>query len=720
MMKKTFFKLSLLTACTGLILPACHSTSHPEQADFLLESIGIQVTPEENREYSYTDKKSGYWYGTTHQDSTSYWSGWNIAKKRIFSDYALSIDHEPLKRTRTACTVYPHKLVRTWEKAQESFYLIDNRPILYIQLEKVVGDSIAIDLNPDLLTGLQPSEAGAVYGLQEDKAHQLLLAPSKATGFKVTEQGIKAPASSEGFLIAYGTAEECQKLVEAFRKEGTQWLEEREARMNGLITDFNPIRTNLSELDKALNWLTLTTDELITEQQGMGIYAGLPWFNEYWGRDMFISMPGACLVSGQFDVAKQILLDFAQLQDTDPQSATCGRIPNRANLEGILYNTTDGTPRFVIQAYELLEYSGDTAFIKEIYPAIKLSIESSCRNFTDEKGYLTHADADTWMDVKRNGIPGSPRGNRANDIQALWVKQLETGSKLAAKLGDTETAERWERLSQKVKSNFEHDFCDKAQALIYDHLNTDGTPDLQIRPNQLYCFDLIQDDDFKKKVTRRCWEELVYPWGVASLSQKDLQFHPQHENWHYYHKDDAYHNGTIWLWNNGIAMQRMIEYGQVETAWQLFQNMNRQALKEGAVGSLSENADAHPRKGNTWVNRSGTFLQAWSNAEHLRVWYQYFLGIRPDMLNGVLTIEPKLPKEITSLHTEVRIGKGILHYTYQNGTFDFRLEGEEAEIRFIEPQPTQEPLFDGVTFCAPAPLDEYPCFQTYHEKALSY
>ena len=42
---------------------------------------------------------------------------------------------------------------------------------------------------------------------------------------------------------------------------------------------------------------------------------------------------------------------------------------------------------------------------------------------------------------------------------------------------------------------------------------------------------------------------------------------------------------------------RMIEYGQKEMAWQLFKNMNRQALVEGAVGSLSENADAHPREG---------------------------------------------------------------------------------------------------------------------------
>ena len=217
------------------------------------------------------------------------------------------------------------------------------------------------------------------------------------------------------------------------------------------------------------------------------------------------------------------------------------------------------------------------------------------------------------------------------------------------------------------------------------------------------------------------WEELVYPWGVASLVQWDLQFHPQHENWHYYHKDDAYHNGTVWLWNNGIAMQRMIEYGQQETAWKLFQNMNRQALHEGAVGSLSENADAHPREGHSWAGRSGTFLQAWSNSEQLRVWYQYFLGIRPDLMSGTVTVEPKLPADITELQTSVKIGRGTLYYTYKNGKFDVRLEGEDAKVNLILPQAAApNPIFDGIDFCQPRPLEHYPCFDTYHEEALTY
>ena len=76
------------------------------------DSIGVEVTAEENREYSYTDKKAGYWYGTTHQKELQWYSGWNVAKKRILADYTLSIDGKQLDRSEAECTVYPDRLVR--------------------------------------------------------------------------------------------------------------------------------------------------------------------------------------------------------------------------------------------------------------------------------------------------------------------------------------------------------------------------------------------------------------------------------------------------------------------------------------------------------------------------------------------------------------------------------------------------------------------------------
>ena len=675
--------------------------------------LDIKVTKSENREYSFTDKKSGFWYGRTHQDQPVDWyAGWNVAKKRVLSDYSLFVDGKRMKRVDAIdVKVNPLHIKRQWNTVEEELMLLDNHRMLVIHVNAPKAKNLSLSLT--FPNDADKSMVG-VYALD---------------GSAVRKQGGKfsVSASQKGFLLVYGTDKEKSMLAASFRADGDKLIAGRRGRIENIIKNTNPVQSNLPELDKALQWITLTMDELVTEQQGKGIYAGLPWFNEYWGRDMFIAMPGATLVTGQFDYTKEILKDFSKFQDRNPDSPTCGRIPNRANLEGIIYNTADGTPRYVIETEELLNYCGDTSFLKDIYPSIVLSTDQSLSRHTDSNGYLMHEDADTWMDVKRNGIPGSPRGNRANDIQYLWYKQLMAASRLAKLMNDDVHVKTWMQAAEKVARNFERDYCNKTDVIIYDHLNADGTPDMQFRPNQLFCFDLIGDETFKQKVTRRCWEELVYPWGVASLSQKDPQFHPQHENWHYYHKDDAYHNGTVWLWNNGIAMQRMIEYGQKEMAWQLFKNMNRQALVEGAVGSLSENADAHPREGKSRAGLSGTFLQAWSNSEQLRVWYQHFLGIRPDMMNKTIYVEPRLPEEITDLETSMMVGNGKVCISYHDGEFACRLDnlpGVRLVVKMesaskIERDKTN-PIFHNLDFCRPQPLDHYPCFDVRHDPPLSY
>ncbi|MBR6757339.1 MAG: hypothetical protein IKM35_02525 [Bacteroidaceae bacterium] len=765
-------RVSLLTLLTIVLFTACRENPQPVMS---VDKLGIEVTPEQNREYSYSDKHRSYYYGRTHQDHFAEWyAGWNIKQRRIVSDYDLYVDTTHLSRRQAQVTVYPHYLNRRFDHAVEQMAMVDELPILSIRLTDIEGDSIAIALDTTLISQPRYDNGILWYTPRETPDSCLAVAPQADVVTRYVNGSLQAPASAQGFILTYGTRQTCIENIAIFRSQADSLLNARKERMNNLIMKSNPIKSNIDSLDHAIAWLLLTTDQLVTHQQGYGIYAGLPWFNEYWGRDMFISMPGATLVNGEFDITRQILSDFSRLQDVDPKSPTLGRIPNRANVDGILYNTTDGTPRFVMQVADYVRYSGDTAFIRHIYPAVYLCTNAAIAHFTDTAGYLCHADADTWMDVKRKGIPGSPRGNRANDIQALWYQQLTDAAYMARYMGYEITAVEWETRAEIMREAFMRDYCDTVQFFIADHLNPDGSRDMQVRPNQLYALDLVDDYNFRRQVTRRVWEELVYPWGVGSLSQLDDNFHPQHENWHYYHKDDAYHNGTVWLWNNGHAMQRMIEMGQPDIAWQLFKNMNRQALAQGAVGSLSENADAHPREGAAWANRSGTFLQAWSNAEQLRVWYQYFLGIRPDMVNHVITLNPCLPSDVTSITYSQRVGKGDIIGTYERTTdktiYAYMLRNEDALLRIeiplfapidieahdadailltvqdgrltlqvknadgtsreesvYEPDPTMvqrdaenKVFFEGTQFCQPIHRDNLHAFDTYHEEALTY
>lgn len=677
---------SILLAATSFFMLSCNDNLS-ELSPLTLDELGISIPSGHSREYSYTDKNGGFYYGTTSTDDWADWyAGWNINAKRIFADYRLYVDGQRLLRQDARTVVYPDRLVRSYGRAVETFRLTDEPKLLYISLDSVKGNRIALMPIGENLTDARKDGNSVLYTPKESPENVVRIAPATEVEIAFTDSLIGAPLSAGGFLIAFGTEEDSRNSIEGFRRDGKDWLATRSQRIQSLL-NHNPLKTNQDSLDHALAWIMLTNDQLITSQHGgYGMYAGLPWFTDFWGRDMFISMPGAVLCTGQFDMARNILSSFARYQDTDPASPTYGRVPNRLNLEGILYNTTDGTPRFVMQVYDYLKYTGDVEFIREIYPAVKIATDASLRLYTDDKGYLTHDDADTWMDAKRQGMyPCSPRGNRAVDVQALWYAQLTCATHLARYIYQKGDALAWDKAANRLRKNFEADFVDAANMIIYDHLNADGSGDTQFRPNALYALDLISDSLLKMHETKEVWQRLVYPWGVSSLDQEDDQFHPYHEQWYRYHKDDAYHNGTIWLWNNGMAMQRMIEYGQPEPAYALFKNMNRQALAEGAVGSLSENADAWPRAGQTWVRRSGTFLQAWSNSEQVRAWYQYFMGIRPEMHNHFITIAPQLPAEVKEVDSEVELGDGTLRMKISKksvgGDYNFQWSGTPVTLR---------------------------------------
>jgi glycogen debranching enzyme len=430
----------------------------------------------------------------------------------------------------------------------------------------------------------------------------------------------------------------------------------------------------------------LTTDSLVTRQRGDGIYAGLPWFNEYWGRDSFIALPGATLVTGRFEEARAILTSFAQFQQRDRASRFYGRLPNIVKPGSIDYHTTDGTPRWVIALQDYVRYTGDTSIVRELYPNVQASIDGALANFTDASGYLVHADNETWMDARRepDKVSYSPRSTRANDIQALWYQQLLAGAAFARLQGDAPSARRWQATAERLRANFERDFVDASSARVADHLDASNVRNLQQRPNALFALPLIADPDVAARALRASWEALVYPWGVATLDQVDPNFHPYHFAPERYHKDAAYHNGAVWPWLNGIAMQGMLERGQVEPAWRLFANTNAIAASRGVVGGLPENLDAYPHPGETEPRLTGTYLQAWSNAEQLRTWYQGFLGVQPELDRGVVRLVPRLPDDLGSVEFVARVGQGTLHARFERidggRRYTWRLEGLHTDV----------------------------------------
>jgi glycogen debranching enzyme len=624
----------------------------PARIPITANEMMISVEKDSSREVAYSNKEAGVFYTETNGDHRSGWQGWRIMSTEMMEDYSISVDGRRLNKKNATARVYPHQIIREYpDGIEERMTLLDSIDALVVELSNVAGKQISAR---SLFTD-SPNPADYEVSFEQNV---LLIARKRhldrtqnenypvwigiTTTSPISEVDYHADSIGQSFststlnsslrihnstfvFVAVDTKSQTIALAKYVAQNYTTLIEKRKKRMEDLL-NYSYVRTNNKRFDKALYWAKISMDALIMNQRGKGIFAGLPWFDNYWGRDSFISLPGATLVTGNFKDAKEILKSFAAWQDTNPSSTNYGRIPNLVTTNSIAYNTADGTPRFVSALYNYIKYSGDTTFMREMYPVVKRSIEGTIKYHMDSLDFLTHGDAETWMDAVGPDGPWSPRGNRAVDIQSLWWNQLVIAADMAFALSDKMNNQLWKSMHNRMSDNFKKYFIDTTTGLYYDHLSADGTPNKQVRPNQLFAYGVIGAGE---RMLRTVTNKLVYRYGIASLSQDDENFHPYHNYEPYYVPDAAYHNGIVWQWLSGRWIDLVAEYSTSDCAFQVTDNMVCQILERGAIGTLSELIDAAPRKDEKEPRLSGAYSQAWSIAEFIRTFYQTYLGLNP-------------------------------------------------------------------------------------------
>ncbi|MCX6150017.1 MAG: GH116 family glycosyl hydrolase [Ignavibacteriales bacterium] len=659
-MKKLFLLISLTFIFWG-----CGSSDKKT----LLEQLAIEVK-DTTRAFSYTNKKFGFYFGETNSYFKDSWQGWTLKEQRIFNDYQIFANGNLLERNKSTATVYPHILKRDYNNLLEELFFADSLDLIILKLKNINSEGIEIKflgLNSDGKVAIRDNVASFNLNNILPGNHLFIAADSKLNTSS-DKLAFETTGKDSLTILIYisSSSVEVQNLLQ----QKDRIISNKETRIEKLL-NASYIKTNDEKFNKALMWAKVSLDALITTQDYKGIWAGLPWFNNNWGRDTFISLPGATLVTGNYQDAKEILLAFAKFQDNNPASKYYGRIPNRITLKESIYNTVDGTPWFIIQCYNYFYYTNDLEFIKEVYPVVKIAVEAALKRSTDNNGFLMHADAETWMDAVGPNGPWSPRGNRAVDVQALWYKQLLCSYEIGRILKDTTFANTSMVAAYRLRTNFQKFFVDTTKNIIYDRLKEDGTKDHSERPNQFFALnepDLFTTSLQRLKILGNAMQVVVFPYGVTSLSQNDENFHPYHDYKPYYVKDAAYHNGIIWQWNSGSVVQTLCGFGKQDTAWKLTSELTHQILDRGAVGTLAELMEAFPRQGEKEPRLSGTFSQAWSLAEYIRNIYQDYLGVKPDAYHKALYLLPTLPNDLTDIEFDQRVGndKVKIKYNFTN------------------------------------------------------
>lgn len=379
--------------------------------------------------------------------------------------------------------------------------------------------------------------------------------------------------------------------------------------------------------DETLQQLVLAADQFIVKRGTdlKTVIAGYHWFTD-WGRDTMISLPGLTLSTGRFEDAKKILTAFAN-------SVSMGMLPNRFqdNGEAPEYNNVDGTLWYFIAVYKYWKTSGDTQFVlNTILPVLKEIIDWHFRGtryniHVADDGLLYAGETGqqlTWMDARIGTWVVTPRIGKPVEIQALWYNALMIFSELLELNDQQKDALLVKGSADKAKESFTQLFWNKECNYLFDVIDEKGVPDASLRPNQLFAISLpyeIIEAEKAKAVFSIVKEKLYTAVGLRSLSQEDLHYIPIYggDAWH---RDSAYHEGTVWSWLLGAYVDAMVKLNKDRTEIMDVINAFRYHLTEGCIGTVSEIFDAeaphHPR---------GCVAQAWGVAEVFRVMKAYQL-----------------------------------------------------------------------------------------------
>ncbi|NGZ98405.1 MAG: glycogen debranching protein, partial [Nitrospira sp. WS110] len=261
------------------------------------------------------------------------------------------------------------------------------------------------------------------------------------------------------------------------------------------------------------------------------------------------------------------------------------------------------------------------------WPAIKQILDG----YREGTRYDIHMDIDglitggtpgtqlTWMDAKVGDWVVTPRHGKPVEVQALWMRALDIGLRLATQFLEPTYAKRCRQDRARALESFRTRFWYEDGQYLYDTIDGPAGNDTSIRPNQMYAISLCDDlvtRDQAVRVLQIVTEHLLTPVGLRTLSPRDARYCPRYEG-SPMERDRAYHQGTVWPFLFGpFITSWMKTFGSTpknQKVARSFLNGLEKHVQEACIGQISEifdgDAPHHPR---------GCPAQAWSIAEPLR------------------------------------------------------------------------------------------------------
>ena len=355
---------------------------------------------------------------------------------------------------------------------------------------------------------------------------------------------------------------------------------------------------------KALDDLVVSARPPKATHGRTGVFAGLPWFFQFWSRDELISLR-ALMIQGKYQVAKNILLRYADSVSED------GMVPNR--LPDSQVKSIDAAGWLFVRVHDLLldlvhKKEVDKYLTIEEVNRLKRALEKSIQGLTHhhtKDGFVVGGLQESWMDTKE-----AQRSGAFIEVQAFLLAMMRLHNDLSKATK-----------SKQLFFHMENEYSGKVKAAFYKNgklLDTLGgsIPDETPRPNIFLAFyaypDLLSKDEWKScfdSVLKDLWLD----WGgLASIGHTTPYFSSEYTG----ENDRSYHNGDSWYYVNNYAAIAMARLDR-QHYWKYINRIRHASREEllfsGFIGCSAEVSSAKE------LRSEGCLSQAWSAASFVEL-----------------------------------------------------------------------------------------------------
>ncbi|HEX6895237.1 MAG TPA: glycogen debranching protein [Bryobacteraceae bacterium] len=458
------------------------------------------------------------------------------------------------------------------------------------------------------------------------------------------------------------------------------------------------------KFDQALRWAEVAIEQgRIRFQNETGLAAGYyesgdsarPGYGWFFGRDaLWTSF--AINSYGDFGLTRQALEFLIHRQRPDGKIMhEISQTADLVNWESLpyFYAAADSTPLFVMAMADYVHASGDLAFLRTHWDAVRRAYAFTRAHDTDGDGIYDNSQGTGWVESWPPGMP-----HQEIYLAALDEQSAEAISEMARWMSDDSLAASARKQAESIRAAIESEY--RRNNFYAFSRNADGTLDRTetVFPAVAWWTGTFALSKPTGVLDRWASPEFSTDWGTRDIGPTTPFYDPI-----------SYHQGSVWpLFTGWVSLAEYRAGRPLSALAHLMQNAGLTWTQDpGAITEVLSGAFFQP------FGRS-TSHQIWSSAMLLTPALRGLFGLDWDAPNHTLRLSPNLPATWNSalLHNVPLGGQRVdLQFTREGGYLTVRTHANVCLVQQTAPhEPCKAP---GREFSIPLPAVELEIPHTY-------